>query len=311
MQVREHDDLLLRRGHAGQSAGPVHRRRHHHDDRPGAARRARLPNCPPEPSTALTAQARLQTAPRIDGKPPFEVTDSAAAEPAARPRQGGPVLRLRGRPVVDGRRPRLGPGVPVGRPRGRRRRSGRCGHTTGKASVRRSSISWRWSANAASATRTCTSTTTRPTRRRRCCGWPGATASARTRSTTCCATACSSTCFPLVRKCIRVGAENYSLKSLEPLYMGAELRTGDVTTAADSINAYARYCDLRADGHGDEAADRAQGDRGVQPLRLPIDSPAARLADHDRDRVRRSAAGPAARGRRRRRSRTPTSRPAR
>jgi predicted RecB family nuclease len=59
--------------------------------------------------------------------------------------------------------------------------------------------------------------------------------------------------FPLVRKCIRVGAENYSLKSLEPLYMGAELRTGDVTTAADSINAYARYCDLLADGRGDEA----------------------------------------------------------
>ncbi len=59
--------------------------------------------------------------------------------------------------------------------------------------------------------------------------------------------------FPLVRKCIRVGAENYSLKSLEPLYMGSELRTGDVTTAADSINQYARYCDLRADGRGDEA----------------------------------------------------------
>ena len=59
--------------------------------------------------------------------------------------------------------------------------------------------------------------------------------------------------FPLVRKCIRVGAESYSLKSLEPLYMGSELRTGDVTTAADSINQYSRYCDLRADGRGDEA----------------------------------------------------------
>ena len=41
--------------------------------------------------------------------------------------------------------------------------------------------------------------------------------------------------FPLVRKSIRVGTENYSLKSLEPLYMGADLRTGEVTTAADSI----------------------------------------------------------------------------
>ena len=36
--------------------------------------------------------------------------------------------------------------------------------------------------------------------------------------------------------------------------MGAELRTGDVTTAADSINAYARYCDLRTEGHSHEAA---------------------------------------------------------
>jgi predicted RecB family nuclease len=60
--------------------------------------------------------------------------------------------------------------------------------------------------------------------------------------------------FPLVRKSIRVGTENYSIKSLEPLYMGAELRSGEVTTAADSITQYARYCDLRDEGHADEAA---------------------------------------------------------
>jgi predicted RecB family nuclease len=60
--------------------------------------------------------------------------------------------------------------------------------------------------------------------------------------------------FPLVRKSIRVGTENYSLKSLEPLYMGAELRTGDVTTATESITMYARFCELRADGRADEAA---------------------------------------------------------
>lgn len=60
--------------------------------------------------------------------------------------------------------------------------------------------------------------------------------------------------YPLVRKSIRVGTENYSLKSLEPLYMGAELRTGEVTTAADSITQYARYCELRAGGHRDDAA---------------------------------------------------------
>ena len=107
---------------------------------------------------------------------------------------------------------------------------------------------------AASAIPACTSTTTRPTRRAPCCGWPAATASARTKSTTCSATACSSTCIPLVRKSIRVGTENYSIKSLEPLYMGNELRSGEVTTATDSITQYARYCALRDDGRADEAA---------------------------------------------------------
>ena len=60
--------------------------------------------------------------------------------------------------------------------------------------------------------------------------------------------------YPLVRKSIRVGAESCSLKALEPLYMGAQLRSGDVTTATDSITSYARYCDLRSEGRHDEAA---------------------------------------------------------
>jgi uncharacterized protein len=60
--------------------------------------------------------------------------------------------------------------------------------------------------------------------------------------------------YPLVRKSIRVGTENYSIKSLEPLYMGNELRSGEVTTAADSITQYARYCALRDEGRPDEAA---------------------------------------------------------
>lgn len=60
--------------------------------------------------------------------------------------------------------------------------------------------------------------------------------------------------YPLVRKSIRVGAESFSLKALEPLYMGAHLRSGDVTTAADSITSYARYCELLAEGRADEAA---------------------------------------------------------
>jgi len=60
--------------------------------------------------------------------------------------------------------------------------------------------------------------------------------------------------FPLVRNSIRVGTANYSLKSLEPLYMGAELRTGDVTTASDSIVMYDKYCDLLTQGKAGEAA---------------------------------------------------------
>ena len=60
--------------------------------------------------------------------------------------------------------------------------------------------------------------------------------------------------YPLVRKSIRVGTENYSIKSLEPLYMGNELRSGEVTTATASITEYARYCALRESGRIDDAA---------------------------------------------------------
>jgi uncharacterized protein len=60
--------------------------------------------------------------------------------------------------------------------------------------------------------------------------------------------------FPLVRKTVRVGAENYSIKSLEPLYMGTQLRDGDVTTATASITQYAVFTELRAEGNHDEAA---------------------------------------------------------
>jgi predicted RecB family nuclease len=60
--------------------------------------------------------------------------------------------------------------------------------------------------------------------------------------------------YPIVRKSIRTGAESLSLKALEPLYMGSELRSGDVTTATDSITEYARYSELRANGDTDAAA---------------------------------------------------------
>ena len=60
--------------------------------------------------------------------------------------------------------------------------------------------------------------------------------------------------YPIVRKSIRTGSESLSLKALEPLYMGSQLRTGEVTTATDSITQYARYSELRGNGQLDAAA---------------------------------------------------------
>ncbi|MEZ0446543.1 TM0106 family RecB-like putative nuclease [Cellulomonas sp. ICMP 17802] len=57
--------------------------------------------------------------------------------------------------------------------------------------------------------------------------------------------------YATVRRGLRVGSDSYSLKKLEPLYMGSEGRTGAVTTATDSITEYAEACDLR------DAGDRA------------------------------------------------------
>ncbi len=44
--------------------------------------------------------------------------------------------------------------------------------------------------------------------------------------------------YPIVRKALVVGSHSYSIKKLEPLYMGDDLRLSDVTNAADSITAY-------------------------------------------------------------------------
>jgi uncharacterized protein len=59
--------------------------------------------------------------------------------------------------------------------------------------------------------------------------------------------------YPLVRRTMRVGSRSYSIKKLEPLYMGAELRDGEVTNAADSITEYASARELYALGNVDEA----------------------------------------------------------
>ena len=50
-----------------------------------------------------------------------------------------------------------------------------------------------------------------------------------------------------MRQSIRVSQPSYSLKALEPLYMGDDLRTG-VTNAADSVTEYAKACEARVSG---------------------------------------------------------------
>ncbi|ROS26127.1 bifunctional RecB family nuclease/DEAD/DEAH box helicase [Cellulomonas sp. PhB150] len=58
--------------------------------------------------------------------------------------------------------------------------------------------------------------------------------------------------YATVRHSLRVGAASYSLKKLEPLYMGDHLRESDVTNAAASIVEYAEACAERDAGHDDE-----------------------------------------------------------
>lgn len=60
--------------------------------------------------------------------------------------------------------------------------------------------------------------------------------------------------FAVVRGSVRVSATSYSIKKLEPIYMGADLRAGDVTTAGDSIVQYERYAALTARALHDDAA---------------------------------------------------------
>ncbi|BDZ47114.1 TM0106 family RecB-like putative nuclease [Naasia aerilata] len=60
--------------------------------------------------------------------------------------------------------------------------------------------------------------------------------------------------YPVVMHSIRISERSYSLKKLEPLYMGDELRASDVTNAADSIVAYVDYTLLRDAGREKEAA---------------------------------------------------------
>ncbi|MGV9768501.1 TM0106 family RecB-like putative nuclease [Microbacterium sp. NPDC003461] len=59
--------------------------------------------------------------------------------------------------------------------------------------------------------------------------------------------------YPIVRRAVRVGSRSYSIKKLEPLYMGDEVRTQDVQQGGDSILRYVEARELLAAGRADEA----------------------------------------------------------
>lgn len=59
--------------------------------------------------------------------------------------------------------------------------------------------------------------------------------------------------YPIVRRALRVGSRSYSIKKLEPLYMGDEVRTSDVQKGDDSIVRYVQARALQDDGATDAA----------------------------------------------------------
>ena len=94
--------------------------------------------------------------------------------------------------------------------------------------------------------------------------------------------------YPVVRQGLRIGSRSYSLKKLEPLYMGDDLRAG-VSTAADSISEYARSRTLLASGDTDAASEVPPRHRRLQRIRLPVDPASARLAARPGGRERGAA----------------------
>lgn len=59
--------------------------------------------------------------------------------------------------------------------------------------------------------------------------------------------------FETVRHSLRISENSYSIKKLEPLYMGENLRGGEVTDAGASVVAYADFCTARDIGNAELA----------------------------------------------------------
>lgn len=96
--------------------------------------------------------------------------------------------------------------------------------------------------------------------------------------------------YPVVRRALRVGSRSYSIKKLEPLYMGDEVRTSDVQRGDDSIVKYVEARALAADGEA--AAAQAVLDDLADYNRYDCVS-TRRLRDWLVDRARESGAVPA------------------
>lgn len=65
--------------------------------------------------------------------------------------------------------------------------------------------------------------------------------------------------YETVRTSLRISDRSYSIKKLEPLYMGSNLRSGDVTDAGASVVAYAQFCEARDNGHSSRAEEILAG----------------------------------------------------
>jgi len=96
--------------------------------------------------------------------------------------------------------------------------------------------------------------------------------------------------YPVVRRALRVGSRSYSIKKLEPLYMGDEVRTSDVQRGDDSIVKYVEARALAADGET-EAAQRVLDDLADYNRYDCVST--RRLRDWLVDRARESGAVPA------------------
>jgi len=68
--------------------------------------------------------------------------------------------------------------------------------------------------------------------------------------------------YPIVRRSIRISESSYSIKKLEPLYMGDELRVGDLKKGDESIQFYVDYTELR------DAGLTAQAEAKLEQIRV-------------------------------------------